>query len=106
MLPSLQRHGITALLAVMLLFPIGESHAQRKRDRAKHKSTFESERVLVDNGSTLYRIVVPSAPRDIDLEAADVLQQYLLQISNAALPSYAPTNTAVRLRSSWDRTTG
>src|SRR5690606_18583888 len=64
----------------------GESHAQRKRDRAKHKSTFESERELVDNGSTLYRIVVPSAPRDIDLEAADVLQQYLLQISNAALP--------------------
>ena len=41
---------------------------------------------LAANGASLYRIVIPSTATVQERKAAEVLQDYLLQISGAAIP--------------------
>ena len=48
--------------------------------------TVEKNIVLAENGTSLYRIVIPSSATLPEQKAASVLQDYLLQISGAALP--------------------
>lgn len=42
--------------------------------------------ILADKGLSNYRIIIPSYPSPDEKKAAEVLQDYLLQISDAALP--------------------
>ncbi len=45
--------------------------------------------VLAENGATRYRIILPAAASPYEIRASEVLQDYLLQISGAALPVIA-----------------
>ena len=51
--------------------------------------------VLVSEGESRYRIVVPSTPTDSEEKAANVLQDHLLQISGAAIPIVTADRPAI-----------
>jgi hypothetical protein len=67
--------------------------AQRKKNRKTEPVTMAQKTVpvvqnivLADKGLTAYRIVIPSSATIHERKAAEVLQDYLLQISGTALP--------------------
>ena len=73
-------------LAAMILSP-GSADAQKKKSKKKAKTEpVEAGIVIAENQASRYRILLPSAPTETDRKAAAVLQDYLLQISGAALP--------------------
>src|SRR5690606_35605244 len=76
------RH-VAILLLILALSPF-DSAAQRKRQ--SRQSRAPEQIVLAEEGTTRYRIVLPSAPSEPEKEAAEVLRRYLLQISSAAFP--------------------
>lgn len=70
-----------------MLVPRQSTYAQKKKQKKKaDQEQMHSVITLADNALSPYRIVLPSAPTEIDRKAATVLQDYLLQISGAALP--------------------
>ena len=79
----------TIVLGLLLAFIISYCPAiAQKKNKKNHKPT-ETQIVLADNEFSRYRIVVPSAATETELKAANVLQQYLIQISGTALPVIA-----------------
>ncbi|HET7178670.1 MAG TPA: DUF4838 domain-containing protein, partial [Chryseosolibacter sp.] len=73
-----------------MLVPRQNTYAQKKKRKKKaDQEQAHSVIALADNGLSPYRIVLPSTPTEIDRKAATVLQDYLLQISGAALPILA-----------------
>ncbi len=77
------------LLIICLLIPIAPLTAQKKKKKRKKKEkiTIPANIVLTEeDGLTRYRIIIPSAPTSHEVKASEVLQDYLLQISGAALP--------------------
>ena len=80
------------LLVISLLsFPV---YSQKK----SHKKPAVQNIILTDNGSSRYTILLPAHPTVFEEKAATVLQNYLLQISGAALPVI----TADKHRSSYE----
>ena len=49
-------------------------------------ASLQPEIILAQNGNSLYRIVLPSSASAQEQKAATVLQDYLMQISGAAIP--------------------
>ena len=75
------------ILLAILLVDISPAFAQRKKRKKKETPTEEYQIVLTNEDETSrYRIIIPSSPTDHEMKAANVLQDYLLQISGAALP--------------------
>jgi len=72
------------LIASMLSAPVA---AQKKGKRKVPATTATAQDIILaeDQGSR-YRIVIPSAATTFEIKASEVLQDYILQISGAALP--------------------
>ncbi len=60
--------------------------AQKKAKKKTETVTAKQQIILTRDGISSYRIVIPSAATPYETKAAKVLQDYLLQISGAALP--------------------
>ena len=76
----------TCLIAVFLIGGRFSPLLAQKKSKQKKENNSPEKIILADKGQTLYRIVVPSAATADEQKAANVLQDYLLQISGAALP--------------------
>jgi len=76
----------TCLIAVFLVGGGFSPLLAQKKSKQKKENNSPEKIILADKGQTLYRIVVPSAATADEQKAANVLQDYLLQISGAALP--------------------
>jgi hypothetical protein len=72
---------LTVFISLWLSFPI----TAQKKSKKKQKSA-DHEIVLAEGEVSRYRIILPSSPTIHEAKAADVLQDYLLQISGAAIP--------------------
>ena len=73
-------------LLILVIFDSMPANAQRKR--RKNRTQVEQNRIILsgEDQTSRYRIVIPVAPTQHELKASEVLQDYLLQISGAALP--------------------
>jgi len=60
--------------------------AQKKDSKKKMKPNIGQKIVLAENKSSQYKIVLPKHATTYELRAATVLQDYLIQVSGAALP--------------------
>ncbi len=81
------------ILIIGIASIVQPASAQRTKNRKTEPLTMAQETVpvvqnivLADKGLTAYRIVIPSSPTIHERKAAEVLQDYLLQISGTALP--------------------
>ena len=80
--------AMACIFLIAGMFVSTDTSAQKKK-RRNSSPEIKNEIVLAENQFTRYRIVLPSAPSDMEKKAADVLQHYLLQISGAAFPVIA-----------------
>jgi hypothetical protein len=76
---------VLLMWSVLMVFP-EPLYGQHKRGKKVAMPTSISQITLAENQMSSYRILLPSAPTPVDQKAAKVLQDYLLQISGAALP--------------------
>lgn len=83
---------IMLLLLAGMFLPASPVAAQKKSRKKTQKVSVQQNIVLTEDETSRYRIVVPSAATPDELKASHVLQDYLLQISGAALP-IVPANT-------------
>jgi hypothetical protein len=83
-----------ALLSILTLFSL-HSFSQKK---SKKNKIPEEQIVLAENNSSRYAILLPAHATMYEKQAATVLQNYLMQISGAALPII----TADKYRSSYE----
>jgi len=72
-------------LSGILTFP-EDVNAQKKKQKSSSSLPAVTDIVLAENKMSRYRILIPSAATASEKKAATVLQQYLLEISGAALP--------------------
>jgi hypothetical protein len=80
------RCGLILLAGLLILFfPLSAQKGKKKSAPIPAPTGI----VLTDNEVSRYRIVVPSAATESEMKASKVLQDYLLQISGAALPVIA-----------------
>ena len=88
MLPkSLTYSGkLSMFVMALMLFLYADAAAQKKKRKSASSTAIESEIVLAENQLSKYRILLPSAPSASERKAADILQQYFLEVSGAALP--------------------
>ena len=75
---------IKYLFLVPFLFLFLSSFSQKKSK--KPKAPGQQQIVLTDNNSSRYTILIPAHATAYEQQAAGVLQNYLMQISGAALP--------------------
>lgn len=69
-----------------IIIPLQSADAQKKKSKKEAAVPVKPRIVIADKGASLYRIVLPSSSTVYEKQAAEVLQDYLLQISNTALP--------------------
>ncbi|HUX94923.1 MAG TPA: DUF4838 domain-containing protein [Bacteroidales bacterium] len=69
-----------------IIIPLQTASGQRKKSKKEAPPPAKPKLVIANKGASLYRIVLPSSSSDYEKQAARVLQDYLLQISNTALP--------------------
>ena len=82
-----QEHIIRiALFLFMTLICIPNLSAQKKSNRKTSENKTEQKIILTESESSRYNIIIPTHATPHELKAAIVLQDYLLQISGAALP--------------------
>jgi hypothetical protein len=77
------------MLVLMLpgiLMTAEPAYAQKRKSRKAIPQMVQQKIILTENGMSQYRIVIPSSPTPMEQKAAGVLQDYLLQVSGAALP--------------------
>ena len=79
-------HSFLFLFLFLFCCSISSTNAQSKKKKGKKSDVNRQELVLAEGQTSLYRIIVPSASTLFEKRAAEVLQDYLLQISGAALP--------------------
>ncbi len=85
------RWSLMLLLAAMLI-PADQLLAQKKsRKKAEPVTVQQNNIVLTDDGTSRYRIVLPAAATADESKAAGVLQEYIMEISGAALPIISAT---------------
>ena len=75
---------IFLLVSVFVIVP--EVSGQKKNRKKASGKTLTTDITLAENSMSLYRILLPSSPTRYEQQAATVLQDYLLEISGAALP--------------------
>ena len=84
------RHTLLILTFIYAILTIPDSVYGQKKKRTKTSGPARVEGiVLAEDEMSRYRILVPSAATPMEKKAAAVLQQYLLEISGAALPVIA-----------------
>ena len=76
----------TILFSFITLVCISSLPAQKKTIKKRFENKTEQRIILTDNESSQYNIIIPTHATPDELKAATVLQDYLLQISGAALP--------------------
>ena len=77
-------------LLLIIMIPFQTVSAQKKKSKdTKISVPAVPEIVIAQNGTSLYRIVIPSTASLQERKAAEVLKDYLLQISGAAIPVVA-----------------
>ena len=82
------------LLAITgIIIPFQTVSAQKKKAK-KEIVPPKPAIVIADRGASLYRIVLPSSSSEYEKQAAQELQDYILEISGTALP-IIPANKAV-----------
>lgn len=69
-----------------IVIPLQTASGQRKKSKKEVKAPEKPKIVIADKGASLYRIVIPASSTEYEKKAAQVLQDYLLQISGTALP--------------------
>ncbi|MBI5008483.1 MAG: hypothetical protein HZB98_02290, partial [Bacteroidia bacterium] len=69
-----------------IIIPLQSADAQKKKSKKEEAAPVKPKIVIADKGASLYRIVLPSSSTVYEKKAAEVLQDYLQQISNTALP--------------------
>jgi hypothetical protein len=75
------------LIVSLLVTDFLPAHAQKRKRKKKEIQTEEKMIILTNEDETSrYRIIIPATPSEHEEKAAHVLQDYLLQISGAALP--------------------
>src|SRR5690349_1466772 len=85
--PFLKRRVAIAIAACFFALAIYTHTFAQKKKSKKEKAAIRTEQiVLAENGLSAYRILLPVSPTENEEKAARVLQDYLLQISGAALP--------------------
>jgi hypothetical protein len=85
--PFPKQHVIAAIIACLFALIISPDSIAQKKKSKKIKATIQTgEIVLAENGLSAYRILLPVSPTSNEKKAAEVLQEYLLQVSGAALP--------------------
>ncbi|MGC1242628.1 MAG: DUF4838 domain-containing protein [Chryseosolibacter sp.] len=78
---------LLSLFITVFVSGLHDLHAQkRKRKKETIAAAVQEQIVLAENQMSRYRILLPSAATHHEKKAATVLQDYLLQISGAALP--------------------
>ena len=75
----------TVLFSTITFFGIPNAYAQKKSNKNRLANT-EHKIILADNESSRYNIIIPTHASPDEIKAATVFQDYLLQISGAALP--------------------
>jgi len=80
------RSFILLLLTVLSILPVQPAFSQKKKGKKAAAVPEQQKIIIAENGASRYRIVIPSAASPQEQKAAAVLQDYLLQISGAALP--------------------
>src|SRR5687767_3734231 len=80
------KKSLQALLLAGTLLASLSGNAQKKASRKATPSPVPQQLILAENEFSKYRIVLPSSPSIEEKKAANVLQNYILQISGAALP--------------------
>ena len=73
------------LFLLTILISVSTLLAQKKTVKKTPENKTESKIILADNESSLYNIIIPVHSTPDELKAATVLQNYLQQISGAAL---------------------
>ena len=90
---------IPAILFLFITFiSASQLFAQKKSNKKRSENKTEQNIILANNGLSHYSIVIPAHATPYELKAANVLQDYLLQISGAVLPVI----TADKHRSSYE----
>ena len=84
------------LIMAGILMPFQTVSSQKKKGKKQEMAIKKPEIILAQNGNSLYRIVVPSNATAQEQKAASVLQDYLLQISGAAIPIVSATRPTTR----------
>ncbi len=76
------------IITAAILFTLQPVSAQKRKSKNAVTESIPASQgiILADKGFSAYRIVIPSSPSVHEQKAATVLQDYLMQISGAALP--------------------
>ncbi len=74
------------IIIIGIIINVQPASAQRKKNKKTETVPAIQNIVLADKALSAYRIVIPSSATVHEEKAAEVLQDYLLQISDAALP--------------------
>lgn len=69
-----------------VIIPPQTALGQQRKIKKEARLPLKPKLVIANKGASLYRIVLPSSSTEYERKAAEVLQNYLLQISNTALP--------------------
>src|SRR5688500_18781329 len=89
-MPALNNKPLFMLMLSFLITTvvIGTSNVYAQKRKAKKNQATEPkmEIVLAENQMSRYRILLPSSATSMEQKAATVLQEYILEISGAALP--------------------
>jgi len=72
------------LFSFITFFCISGLFAQKKSGKKRSENKTEQKIILTDDGFSRYSIIIPTHASPYELRAANVLQDYLLQISGAA----------------------
>jgi hypothetical protein len=72
-----------------IIIPLQTASAQKKKNKKEAPKPVKPAIVIADKGASLYRIVLPSSSTVYEKKAAEVLQNYILEISGTALPIIA-----------------
>lgn len=75
---------INLLFTLAMLSPINGLSQKKKAQQNIEPNA--GIKLVIGNQTSKYRIVIPGSPTDHELKASEVLQDYLLEISGAALP--------------------
>jgi hypothetical protein len=77
---------VIVFFVLNIFMPFEQASGQRKKNKKSEKAAESQPIVIAENGMSLYRIVLPASPTVNEMKAATELQDYLIQISGAALP--------------------
>ncbi|MEZ4825604.1 MAG: DUF4838 domain-containing protein [Bacteroidia bacterium] len=85
------RLAIAALwMCLCLLLPAVSAQKNKKNTVSATQPSLQGIVLAEPGGLSRYRIIIPTAPTEWEIQAAEVLKSYLLQIAGVALPILKP----------------